>query len=176
MWIRFTAHVVAVAIAAISLGGCVESNTPLIMDAKPVLGERFEVHLYENFAENKANNFHAASYEWKDGQYARVSAFTNDARRFVAKPLEGNDFIIQSTDERGQSYLYWIGRRLTPGVYQIFPLEEGDASESVRSAACVPGGPGAICHVKSYDHLVALAKATASKPVRDAALGVVLAK
>ena len=37
------------AIAALFLSGCVQSQTPLITDAQPLLGKQFEVHLYEDF-------------------------------------------------------------------------------------------------------------------------------
>jgi outer membrane murein-binding lipoprotein Lpp len=37
---------VAAAIAAtLALSGCVESKMPLMTDAKPLLGQQFEVHL-----------------------------------------------------------------------------------------------------------------------------------
>ncbi len=35
---------------ALALSGCVESQAPLIADARPLLGQRFEVHLYETLA------------------------------------------------------------------------------------------------------------------------------
>jgi hypothetical protein len=172
---KFTARIAA-AVAAIALTGCVESQSPLITDGKPLLGEQFEVHLYENFVGNKASAFHTAFYQWKNGQYVRDSTLSRDARRFVARHLDGNDFVVQSTGETGSSYFYWIGRRLHPGVYLIFPLDEDDASEKVRKAACAPETIQGVCRISSYEHLSALARATAAKPIRDPALGVVLAR
>jgi hypothetical protein len=175
MFTKFAARFAAI-IVAIGLVGCVESQNPLITDAKPLLGEQFEVHLYENFVGNKATAFHSAFYQWKDGQYVRTSNLSRDVRKFVARPLDNDDFIVQSTDEQGSSYFYWIGRRLHPGVYLVFPLDENDADEDLRKAACEPGNPEGMCRIKSYQHLVALARATAAKPVRDPTLGVVLAR
>ena len=59
--------------AALVLSGCVESQTPLITDARPLLGQQFEVHLYEDFVDGKATDFHTANYRWHDGQYMRAA-------------------------------------------------------------------------------------------------------
>ena len=89
----------------------------LISDARPLIGQQFEVHLYENFVDGKANDFHAAVYRWKGGQYVRASGLARDAKSFVAQSLAANDFLIQSTDENGKRFDYWIGRKFTDGVY-----------------------------------------------------------
>ena len=166
----------ATAATAAFLSGCVESQAPLVTDAKPLLGPQFEVHLYENFVDNKASDFHTSVYHWQDGQYVRGNGLARDAKSFVAKPLAANDFLIQSTDEEGKTFYYWIGRKLAPGVYMIFPLDEKDADDATRHAACGAGDPEGICRVRTYDQLVTLARATAAKPVHDAALGVTLAR
>jgi hypothetical protein len=166
----------AAAIAALSLSACVESQMPLIGDARPLLGQQFEVHLYEDFINNKAGDVHAAVYLWKEGQYVRANGLARDAKTFVAAPLAGNDFVIQSTDDRGRIYLYWIGRRLTPGVYLIFDIDEMDANDATRQAVCGEHRPDGICWVNSQDQLLTMARATAAKPPRNAALGVVLSR
>ena len=81
---------------ALALSGCVELQAPLITDARPLLGQQFEVHLYETFVDGKASDFHTSSYFWKDGQYVRGSGLARDAKRFVAQPLAANDFLLQS--------------------------------------------------------------------------------
>jgi hypothetical protein len=163
------------AIAALLLSACVQSQTPLITDAQPLLGQQFEVHLYEDFVDNKASGVHASTYQWRDGQYVRASGLAQDAKRFVAQPLAGNDFVIQSSDENGRVFLYWLGRRLTPGVYQIFGINEMDADEATRKAICSDRSVD-ICWVATRDQLLTLARATAAKPPRNAALGVVLSR
>jgi hypothetical protein len=163
------------AIAALSLSACVQSQVPLITDAQPLLGQQFEVHLYEDFVDNKASGVHASTYQWKDGQYVRAGGLAQDAKRFVAQPLAGNDFVIQSSDENGKTFLYWIGRRLTPGVYQIFGIDEMDADEATRKKICGERSDG-ICQVATRDQLLTMARATAAKPPRNTALGVVLSR
>jgi hypothetical protein len=151
----------------------VESQLPLITDAKPLLGQHFVVNLYEDFVDNKAGYVHSSVYMWKDGQYVRAYGKAGDAKRFVAAPLSDNDFVIQSSDDPNQRYLYWIGRRLTPGVYAIVGIEELDADEATRKAICGDRADG-ICSVTTRDQLLTLARATADKPLRNPAIGVVL--
>ena len=163
------------AIAALFLSACVQSQTPLITDAQPLLGQQFEVHLYEDFVENKASGMHAAVYQWKDGQYVRAGGLAQDARRFVAQLLAGNDFVIQSSDDAGRVYLYWIGRRLSPGVYLIFGVDETAADDATRKSVCGDRSE-VICWVTNRDQIFRLARATAANPPRNPALGVVLSR
>jgi len=162
--------------AALVLSGCVESQTSLITDARPLLGQQFEVHLYEDFVDGKAADFHTANYRWQDGQYVRGSGAARDAKRFVAQSLAGNDFLLQSSDDSGKPFYFWIGRKLAVGVYMIFPLDETDVDDATRIAICGKDRPVGFCPIGAYDHLLTLARATAAKPVRKAALGVVLTR
>ena len=173
---KFLGQLAATAIAAFSLSACVESRVPLVANTQPVLGQQFEVHLYEDFVDNKAGAVHASAYRWQDGQYVRVNGLLRDAKRFVAQPLAGNDFLIQSSDEGKQAYLYWIGRKLAPGVYLIFGVDEADADEKTRNAICGTDRPDGICWVTARDELIVLAKASAAKPPKKPALGVVVSR
>jgi hypothetical protein len=134
--------------------------------------------------DKKANDFHSATYQWKDGEYLRASGLARDIRRFVVQPLSSNDFLIQATgdtdkqtsDPNERIFEYWIGRRLVEGVYLIFALDETDVDEATRHTICGDEKPVGICHIQSHDQLVILAHATAIQPVRESALGVILAK
>jgi hypothetical protein len=172
---RLVLGIVTVVVAAVSLSACVESKAPLLTEAKPLLGQQFEVHLYESFVENKASDAHASVYRWSDGAYVRASGLARDVKRFVAEPLNGSDFIIQSTDADNGNFLYWIGRRLTPGAYLIFNIEEKDADEATRKGICGDRDDDR-CVVRTHEQLVTLARATAAKPPRNTALGVVLSR
>ena len=176
MYRKLLMTLAAAVTATSTLSGCVESQMPLMTDARPLLGQQFEVHLYESFVDGKANDFHTSVYRWKDGQYVRGSGLARDAKRFVAQSLAANDFLIQSTNEDAKVFNYWIGRKLAVGAYMIFPLNENDADDATRNAVCGTDQPEGSCRIRTYDQLVTLARATAAKPVREAALGVVLAK
>jgi hypothetical protein len=173
---KFLGCLAAAALAALSLSACVESRLPLIANAQPVLGQQFEVHLYEDFVDNKASGVHASVYRWQDGEYVRVSGLARDAKRFVAQPLAGNDFLIQSSDESKGAYLYWIGRKLAPGVYLVFGVDEADADETTRKEICGVDRPDGVCWVSARDELIMLARATAAKQPKKAALGVVMSR
>ena len=129
--------------AALALSACVESQIPLLTDAQPLLGQQFDVHLYENFVDGKAGDFHTAAYQWKDGNYLRGNGLARDAKRFVAQPLAANDFLLQSTDSK-DLFNYWIGRKLSVGVYLIIPLDEADADDATRTAVCGKDQPEGI--------------------------------
>jgi hypothetical protein len=174
MYRKILITLASAAAAALVLSGCVESQTPLITDARPLLGQRFEVHLYEDFVEGKATDFHTANYHWQDGQYVRGSGAAHDAKYFVAQSLVGNDFLLQSSDDREKPFYYWIGRKLAVGVYMIFPLDETDADDATRVAICGKDRPAGYCPIRSSDQLLTLARTTAAKPIQKAALGVVL--
>ena len=169
-------YFVIAAVASLNLSACVVSEKPLLKNSKPTLGQQFDVHLYERFTHRQASAFHASSYSWKDGQYARATGLAQDVTNFVYEPLGENDFLIQASGDRKSLFNYWIGRRLIDGVYLIFPLNEMDADAAVRESACAKDEPVGICRIATHDDLLTLARATASKPVRDPALGVIVAK
>ena len=160
--------------ATLTLTACVESGAPLVRNAKPLLGQQFNVHLYEDFSEGRPKNFHAAAYHWANGEYVRASGLGSDAKRFVAEPLAASDFIIQSTDEHGKRFVFWIGRKLHDGAYLVFPLDMSDADETTRKSVC--GDQTDICRIANHEQLVVMARATAAKPPRDPVLGMVLAR
>jgi hypothetical protein len=164
------------AAAAMILSGCIESRIPLLTDAHPLIGQEFEVHLYEDFADGKANNFHASSYRWKDGQYVRASGLARDVKSFVVQSMTATDYIIQATNESEKVFHYWIGRKIADGVYIIFAPNEADVDDVIRAAACAKGQPAEICQIQTFDQLTMFARATSAKPVRNPALGVILAR
>jgi hypothetical protein len=166
----------ATAAAALSLSACVTSQKPLLTNAKPTLGQRFDVHFYESFIDKKASDFHTSSYSWKDGRYVRASGLAQDVTSVVYQPLEGNDYLIQGSGEKQAVYYYWIARKLIDGVYLIFPLNETDSDAAIRDAVCTKGQPTGVCLIETYDQLAMLARATAAKPMRDPSLGVVVTK
>lgn len=164
------------AIATLALSACVELQVPLLTDTKPLVGQQFEAHLYENFIDGKANDFHASIFRWKNGRYERASGLSRDVTSFVAQPLEGNDFIIQGSDVSEKVFNYWIGRKLVDGVYLIFPLNEDDLDTTARNTICAKDQQTGVCIIQTYNQLVTMARATAAKPARDTTLGVLLAE
>jgi hypothetical protein len=167
----------AVAIfASLSLAACVESRAPIITDAEPLLGQQFGVHLYEEFADKRAGDVHSSAYWWKDGQYVRTYGLARDAKQFVAQPLEGDDFLLQSSNDGQGTYHYWLARKLHTGVYLIFDLDETALDEATRRSVCGTNGIDGICLITTREQLLTVARATAAGPRKPAALGVIVGK
>jgi hypothetical protein len=123
------------------------------------------VHLYEDFVDGKATDFHASAY-----RLGGRPICTNEPA------LAENDYLIEETADNEKIFYYWIGHKLADGAYMIFPLDEKDADDTTRHAACAKDQPEGICRTETYGQLVLLARATAAKPVRNAALAVILAR
>ena len=159
---------------AFGLAGCVQSEHPLLANAKPLVGEVFEAHFYENFVDGKASKEHTAVYRWKSDQYVRVRGPEQDVASFVGTPLDGADFIVEGTDESKTVFSYWIARKVVDGVYLIVPLDENDADDATRAAACTGKKLTGVCFVERKDQLEKIAHATASKPLHNPTLGVLI--
>lgn len=159
---------------ALALSGCIQSPVSLITDAKPLVGEVFEAHFYQNFVEGKAESVHKAVYHWKDGRYMRVGGPANGVQSFVATPLDGADFVIEGRGESDGNYAYWMARKIVDGVYLIVPINEDDADEITRTKSCSQSALTGFCVVKGREELMTFAKAVASKPMHNPTLGVLI--
>ena len=132
--------------------------------------------LYEEFVEGKAKDFHASFYRWKDDHYVSASWRARDVKLFVAQSMPASDYLIQITDENEKVFDYFIGRKIIDGVYIIFAVDETDVDDETRAAACAKNQPAGICQIQTFDQLAMFAHATSAKPVRNAALAVILAR
>jgi hypothetical protein len=153
------------AVGAVLLSACVQSKVPLLTDAKPLFGQKFQLHLYSTFVDGKAQEFHTTTYDWKKDRYVRASELGRDLTSFIAEPLQADDLIIQSTSEDGNPLNYWLARKLSEGVYLISRLSEEDLDATTRDTACAKDQPAGICMIGSHDQLITIARATAAKPV-----------
>ena len=160
---------------ALDLSACVESRDPLLTQTEPTAGQQFQLNFYEDFQDGKAHEFHATIYRWNDGKYVRSGGMARDVKTLAVEPLGHDDFILQGGGETESSFFYWIARRLFSGAYLIFPIAETDANDGIRKAICQTDKAN-TCVITTHDQLVALAQATAARPVRNATLGVVLEK
>ena len=96
-------------------------------------------------------------------------------QKFGSRTAGRDDLILQGANESESNFNYWIARRLFPGVYLIFPIVEADVDDATRNAICQSDSEN-TCTIKAHDQLVMLAQATAAKPLRNPALGVVVQK
>ena len=165
---------VCAVVLSLSLGSCVASKMPLIVGAQPIVGPRSTAQLFRKFSDGKAHEMRMTSFAWQDGSYVNTGSGATDIARFTAEPLQADDSLIQSADAGGKLFRYWIGRKITPGAYLIFPLDESTIDDATRATFCAEKQPAGLCIVATKTQLVALAKATASKPVKNGEIAVIV--
>lgn len=161
-------------LAFLLLAACVDSETPLLTDAKPLFGQQGRFQLYD-LSNGVADRPQSASFRWDGGQYVVTGPKPSDTGAFTTHEFEGRDILIQVTpDEKTKPYRYAIGRKLADGAYLYFLVEEGDADEATRNKACVRMEQY-VCWAGTREGLLALARATAARPHESGNLAVILA-
>ena len=59
--------------AAFVLSACVQSEAPLLVGSKPLLGMQFQVKLYQDFTQGKAFSVKTSIFRWNGDHYSLVS-------------------------------------------------------------------------------------------------------
>ena len=165
MYLKFNGYFMSKAVRAaaafgamLALSACVESETPVLTDAKPLLGERIRLRLY-SLRESGAYDPQAIRFRWDGTRYVNAGG-SKDLTSFTIHAFEGADLIAQNF---GKKIEYGLVRKLASGVFLVIPIDESDADEATRTKFCRKLG-GSSCRVESKDDLFALARATAAKP------------
>jgi hypothetical protein len=170
-WARFWPAGGAVA-ALFALAGCISSTAPILTDAKPVLGERGQIHLY-TLSNGVARDPGMVTYQWNGSRYL-VRGKSIGFSDFTLHPYEGRDLVIQSTSQRAPHTVeYGLARRLADATYLLLPLDENDADTSTRETLCTKT-QDASCRVATTEQIFAFARASADKPLEGGGLAVVL--
>jgi hypothetical protein len=160
----------AVALACLLTGACVGSTEPVLGDARAILGERGQVHLFDA-GEGSTSNPRVHGFQWNGRRY--VVAGRAEMADFTVHPYEGRDLIVQGRTRRNlRPYSYAVARKLTEGVYAIIPIEEKDSDDAVRNRFCI-SAPGGACRIETPEQLFALARATAAKEQPGAMVAVI---
>jgi hypothetical protein len=158
--------------ALLALSGCISSTTPILTDAKPVLGERGQIHVY-TLMDGVARDPGVISYQWNGSRYL-IRGKSLGISDFTLHPYEGRDLVIQSTSQRAPHTVeYGLARRLADATYLLMPLDENDADTSKRETLCTKT-QDAACRVATTEQIFAFARATADKPIEGGALAVIL--
>jgi hypothetical protein len=158
--------------AVFALTGCISSATPILTDAKPVLGERGQIHAYA-LSEGTARDPAVVSFQWNGSRYV-VHGKSIGISDFTLHPYEGRDLVIQSTSQRAPRTIeYGLARRLADATYLLLPINEDDADTAMREKFCTKT-PDASCRIATTEQIFAFARATADKPVEGGGLAVVL--
>ena len=169
LWAGRRAAVLAV-LASCALTGCISASGPILGDAKAILGERIQVHVFTASREG-ARDHSTGIFEWSGSRYLPRSGDFTD---FTVHPYEGRDLIIQSRASRGGSITeFALARRIAEGVYLIIPITEEDADEATRERFCTKT-QGAACRITTPEQLFVFARATADKDEDSGGIAVVV--
>ena len=160
-------------VVALFAGGCVQSEKPLLADAKPLMGASFEVHFYEDFVDGKASAVHMASYRWTDKHYVLISG-NERISSFVGVALDNENFLVEGVRQGNPGYSFWIAHKIVDGVYLIAAVDEAAAGDATKKKVCTGKKVEGSCYVETEEQLMTIAKANASKPLRDPTLGVLV--
>jgi hypothetical protein len=153
---------VLVLLAACLLGACVQSKTPLLTGTKPILGEEFQLNLFEDFTEGKALSAKISVFRWNGTRYAYVSGNSSDVKSLVAEPLDADTFLIEASDDK--VYAYLLGRKLTEGTYRISPVDEKSLDKATQTRTCVAQN-SETCTVATRPQLDTFVRASIGKTI-----------
>jgi hypothetical protein len=158
-----------IALAALTLAGCVDSPSPLLTDATNSFGPRLRLQGYA-LRGGHARDPWQATYQWNGALYAHAGGGLRDISAFSIHPFEAGDFIVQAVPaNRAGATEYAVLHKLAEGVYQLNPIDEADADEATRAAFCVKSDKSS-CHIETREQLFAFARATAARRKDDGTL------
>ena len=151
--------VALIVFAAFVLSACVQSEKPLLAGSKPLLGMRFQLTLYQDFAEGKARSVKTSVFHWSGNHYALVSGDSSGVQYFVIQPFDGGNLLIEANEN---DHVYLLARKLAKGTYRILPIVQDDVDEATRIRTCVTRNE-IICTIQTRQQLDTFVRAAAGK-------------
>jgi hypothetical protein len=159
--------------AALALGGCISATTPILTDAKAILGEQVDIHLFGN-PKGGGPPHTIVSYQWSGSRYVPRGR-SQDFGDFTIHPYEGRDLIIQTQTVRSPRQTeFALARRLAERGYLIIPIHEDDADETARERFCTKT-QDASCRISTPEQLFVFARASAAKDEESNTIAVIVA-
>jgi hypothetical protein len=151
-----------VLLAGLLLAACVQSKTPLLTGGKPVLGDQFQLNLFDDFTDGKADTVRTAVFRWNASGYVLVSGDLLDVKYLVAQPLDDGNALLQLSNEKDHVYL--LSRKLAEGTYRILPVNEKDLDAAAQKQNCVTM-KGEICTIATRQQLDTVVHASLGKTI-----------
>jgi hypothetical protein len=157
-------------IALLALGGCVQSDGPILNDGAQTFGQTLKLQLY-GLRNGYARDPESVSFAWNGNHYARTGGGLRDVRGFTIHPFEGDDMIVQTVAGKpGAVTEFAVAHRLADGVWQVVPVDEADADAATRDANCKSSKTA--CVIGTRQQLLAFARATAAHRKNDGGLAI----
>jgi hypothetical protein len=171
----------AAAALCLAVAGCVSSSEPILGEAKAILGERFQLHV---FAPPKEGARTAARYafQWNGSQYVAGRPGAAGGHEFTVHPFEGRDLVVQWKGADPWSLArklamrqvhYYLARKIAEGGYLLLPITDEAVDEGTRNRFCTKS-PETVCRISTPEQLFVFARATAEREEQDAGIAVVV--
>ena len=161
----------ALLVTSLALAGCVQSEGPILSDSAQPFGKTLKLQLY-GLSKGFARDPQSVSYSWNGHHYSRSGGGLREVSGFTIHPFEGNNFIIQTIPAKPRNPTeFAVAHRLAEGVWQVIPIDEGDADNSTRDAFCRKSTK-AGCVIETRQQLLAFARATAAQRKDDGGLAI----
>jgi hypothetical protein len=154
---------------ALALAGCIRSNGPILIDAKPLFGTSLRLQLY-SIRDGYARDPERVVFAWDGHLYKRTAGGLRDIQGFTAHAFEGGGLIIQTTSKKpGDPVEFALAHKAADGVWFVVPIDESDADEATRRANC-KGDSKTVCLIERREQLLAFARLTAARPKQNGGL------
>jgi hypothetical protein len=160
---------------------CVSSTEPILSDARPILGERGQLHVFSP-PKDGVRDVSRYNFQWRRDRYVASSGRRGAPVEFTVHAYEGRDLVVQwksdsawspKQKQRGiRPVTYFLLRRIADGAFLMLPISENDADDATRKRFCIKS-PETTCRISTPEQLFAFARATAEKEEPDVGIVVV---
>ena len=165
----------------LATGACVSSTEPILSDARAILGERGQLHIF-SAPKDGARTVLRYDFQWRRDRYVTTPGRRAQPIEFSAHPFEGRDLVVQwksalswspKQKQQGQRPVtYFLLRKVAEGAFLMLPVTEDNVDEATRKRFCVKS-PETTCRISTPEQLFAFARAAAEKEDPDAGIVVV---
>jgi hypothetical protein len=166
---------------AIATSACVSSTEPILSDARAILGERGQLHIF-SAPKDGARTVLRYNFQWRRDRYVAAAGPRAEPVEFTAHAFEGRDLVVQwksattwspKQKQRGmRPVTYFLLRKVAEGAFLMLPVTENDVDEGTRKRFCIKS-PEATCRISTPEQLFTFARAAAEKEDPDAGIVVV---
>jgi len=150
--------IAVVVTVALALSGCISSTAPILSDAKAILGDQFEMHMYSP-RDGGQHSEGVVTLQWNGSRYA-VRGRGDKMDDFTVHAFEGRDLIVQTAPRPPKPVEYALARKLADGVYMVVPIDEEFTDETTRAKFCTKT-QDASCRITTPEQLFVFARAAA---------------
>ena len=127
----------------LATAACVSSTEPILSDARAILGERGQLHIF-SAPKDGARNVLRYDFQWRRDRYVTAPGRRTAPVEFTAHAFEGRDLVVQwksalawspKQKQRGsRPVTYFLLRKVAEGAFLMLPVTEDDVDEGHAQA------------------------------------------